>query len=250
MGGRRKLQINASRYENAIAALYFVTNSCFATWLTNRIVGCAEGNTTCLMGWSAFVLRMLNRQRSKFISTMYERVQAMKSLFAIACGFVFLVVITVVTGLCVQPTSALLASPSPSPNEQQPAAQSQDSNQLAELVPVEPEVHDFMEYVFEPVYDRLKKALSEEPNEEAWESITSGSLTLAEGANLVLIRKRDNAPQEWAKHATDVRQAGSEFYDAAKAKDYAGAKRGFQQLLNECNACHDRFAGGRPNLQP
>lgn len=119
----------------------------------------------------------------------------------------------------------------------------------SQLEPVETNVHDFMEYVFEPVYKQLKSSLADKPDKEGWKTIKSGALTLAEGANLVMIRPRESNPDGWIQAAVDVREAGSQFYQAAKAEDFQASQAGFKQLLNNCNQCHDKFAGGRPNLK-
>lgn len=118
-------------------------------------------------------------------------------------------------------------------------------------VPVEPNPHEFMEYVNQPNYRQLRQALAQEPKDEkAWESVTSSSLVLAESGNLLLFRPPNENADAWKRHAVSVREQGSKLYQAAHKKDYSAAKQEFASLLQRCNSCHDEFAGGEPNLKP
>ena len=57
--------------------------------------------------------------------------------------------------------------------------------------PVEKNMHEFMEYVFQPTYQRLKQSMAGLPaNSGAWKGIKSDALILAEGGNLLLLRAR------------------------------------------------------------
>jgi hypothetical protein len=71
--------------------------------------------------------------------------------------------------------------------------------------PVEPDMHEFMEYVFQPTFKRLKPVMAAAPSDnQAWKAIKADSLILAEGGNLLLIRQpKDDAP-DWVKHSVLV----------------------------------------------
>ncbi len=117
--------------------------------------------------------------------------------------------------------------------------------------PVEDDMHEFMEYVFEPSYKRLKASLADEPaDRSAWKGIKADSLILAEAANLLLHRGPAEEAGKWASHSVAVRQQGGALYRAAKMRDYTQAKRQFATLLKKCNQCHDDFAGGEHQLSP
>jgi hypothetical protein len=116
--------------------------------------------------------------------------------------------------------------------------------------PVEEDMHEFMEYVFQPTYLRLKKSISElSPNQPDWKAIKSDTLILAESTNLLLHRGEKDDPA-WRKHALEVRQAGATLYAATKASNVEQTRAGFAAMLTRCNACHEEFTGGEPKLTP
>jgi hypothetical protein len=45
--------------------------------------------------------------------------------------------------------------------------------------PVEMDMHEFMEYVFQPTYKRLKSSMASEPADNVWKGIKSDALILA-----------------------------------------------------------------------
>jgi hypothetical protein len=117
--------------------------------------------------------------------------------------------------------------------------------------PVEDDMHEFMEYVFQPTYLRLKQSMAAEPKENAsWKAIKSDSLILAEGGNLLLHRLPKDDAAAWAEQSGSVRALGAELYQAAKKKDYAAARQSYEAMLKKCNACHDQFAHGEHQLAP
>jgi hypothetical protein len=117
--------------------------------------------------------------------------------------------------------------------------------------PVEDDMHEFMEYVFQPTYKRLKADMAAAPDDEsAWKGIKSNALILAEGGNLLLIRTPEKEANAWQSHAVDVRELGGKLYRTAKTKDYDEARTIYVSLLNKCNSCHDKFAHGEHQLKP
>lgn len=117
--------------------------------------------------------------------------------------------------------------------------------------PVEADMHEFMEYVFQPTYLRLKVKMATDPADNAaWKAIKSDSLILAEGGNLLLIHKVDENREDWEKHSLQVRDSGGQLYRAAKAKDFQAARMHYAAMLTHCNACHQQFADGEHQLKP
>lgn len=119
----------------------------------------------------------------------------------------------------------------------------------ARPVAVEDDMHEFMEYVFQPTYKRLKQSMSAEPADNAaWKGIKSDALILAEGGNLLLFRVPDKEMVVWSEHSTAVRDLGGKLYQAAKKKDYATASQSYKSMLLKCNSCHNAFAHGEHQL--
>jgi hypothetical protein len=119
--------------------------------------------------------------------------------------------------------------------------------------PVEPDMHEFMEYLFQPTYVRLKGAMEEEPEDDdgaTWGTVKSGALILAEGGNLIMLRGPEEERGAWDTHAAAVRSAGGQLYRAAKEKDFDAATAHYEVMLTACNACHDEFADGEHQLSP
>lgn len=116
--------------------------------------------------------------------------------------------------------------------------------------PVEKDMHEFMEYVFEPTYQRLKQAIASEPDAARWKAIKSDALILAEGGNLLLVRTPAEDSKAWNEQSAVVRDLGGKLYAAAKKKDYKSARRDYEALLVNCNRCHTQFAKGEHQLAP
>jgi len=117
--------------------------------------------------------------------------------------------------------------------------------------PVEKDMHEFMEYAFEPGYKRLKPLMANPPtNNAGWKGIKADSLSLAEGGNLLLARIPKEDAEKWIEWSSAVRASGGELYQAAKKKDFDAASRHYKTLLTKCNACHTHFANGEHQLSP
>ena len=117
--------------------------------------------------------------------------------------------------------------------------------------PVEKDMHEFMEYVFQPTYKRLKPLMANAPSDNVgWKGIKADSLTLAESGNLLLSRVPDKDREKWVEWSTAVRETGGELYQAAKKKDFPSARKHYETMLTKCNACHTHFAHGEHQLSP
>ena len=119
-----------------------------------------------------------------------------------------------------------------------------------DIQPVDDDIHHFMEYIFKPNYTRLKAAMAREPaDKQAWRAIKEDSLTLAECANLLAMRVPEDGYM-WKDISIRVRDRGSQFYQAARKSDYASARKAYVSMLQQCNACHTKFADGEHQLMP
>lgn len=117
--------------------------------------------------------------------------------------------------------------------------------------PVEADMHEFMEYVFQPTFERLKFAMSAAPQDNGgWKAIKADALILAEGGNLLLHRLPEDEAADWANHSVRVREFGGQLYRAAKSRDYPGTRKHYESMVQNCNACHEQFAGGEHMLSP
>ena len=117
--------------------------------------------------------------------------------------------------------------------------------------PVDESMHHFMEYVFEPNYKRLKANMASEPKDkQTWKGIKGDALTLAEATNLLMTRGPKQNGYAWAPLSVAVRTRGSELYQAARKSDYTAARKAYTAMLTNCNACHEKYADGKHQLQP
>lgn len=152
---------------------------------------------------------------------------------------VILVAVVLVGSLAVmsvsRPTTAVAAAPTTPSGPQ----------------PVEPDMHEFMEYVFQPTYKRLKLSIAGEPaDNNGWKGIKADALILAEGGNLLMLRTPKKDAAAWNEISADVRASGAGLYQSAKSKDYMSARQHYEVMLKKCNACHDKFADGEHQLSP
>ncbi len=130
-------------------------------------------------------------------------------------------------------------------------AQSPASTPETAATPVEDDMHEFMEYFFEPTYKRLKVSMAASDKDKGtWKSIKSDSLILAESGNLLLSRGPESDAKDWNKHATTVRDFGGKLYRAAKKKDDTESQKVYRLMLQSCNDCHQQFADGKHQLKP
>ncbi len=117
--------------------------------------------------------------------------------------------------------------------------------------PVDVNMHDLMEGMFQAPYRRLKTAMEKEPADPpAWKALRSDALILAEGSNLLLLRKPEKDVADWVKYSVASRDAGAEILKAAKNKDFAASKEAYVKMLDHCNACHKQFEKGKHILKP
>jgi hypothetical protein len=120
-----------------------------------------------------------------------------------------------------------------------------------EIKPVDVNMHDFMEGLFQVPYRRLKVAMEKEPTEPpGWKALRSDALILTEGSNLLLTRKPDKDTADWVKYSIASREAGAEMVKAAKEQNFAASKEAYVRMLEHCNSCHRQFENGKHILKP
>ena len=102
----------------------------------------------------------------------------------------------------------------------------------AKVVPVETNMHEFMEYVFQPTFRRLKPAMDpSHASEPAWKAIKSDSLILAETSNLLLLHTPPKIPGSGAKRVRPfaTRPASS------TSRHVKGISRPAARLTSKCS---------------
>ena len=121
----------------------------------------------------------------------------------------------------------------------------------ADLVPVDTNMHDFMEGMFQAPYRRLKEAIAKEPKDNnTWRAIRSDLLILAEGSNLLVLRKQEKDQAKWDEYSLASKQSGEAAFKAAKKKNVADSRKHYESMLVHCNDCHKAFADGKHQLAP
>jgi hypothetical protein len=151
----------------------------------------------------------------------------------------------ILAGLCFAALATVFVGPS-IPARTASAADAEKSAAKPELV--EESDHEWMEYMFAPPFNRLKKALASESQDRAvWKEIRSDGLILAEAANLLLLRE-SAGDDEWDQPAVQVRTEAAKVYRAARKPDYAAAREAFRAMTVSCNRCHEEYGG--EDLEP
>ena len=126
-------------------------------------------------------------------------------------------------------------------NPSQPRKAIADDKPDSKFTPVD-NMHHFMEYISEPVYQSLEASLKEQPKDKrAWGEVKSGALILAETAGLVAQRGDNSKDADWQSSSLAVHQEGKKLYQAARAKDYESAKMHFKSMTAGCASCHEKY---------
>ena len=124
-------------------------------------------------------------------------------------------------------------------------------NALIELKPVDTNMHDFMEGMFQAPYRRLKESIAAEPKDNnGWKAIRSDVLILAEASNVAALRKPEKDEDKWNAFCLACKQDGEATFKSAKQKNYAETRKNYEAMLVNCNACHKVFAEGKHQLVP
>ena len=108
-------------------------------------------------------------------------------------------------------------------------------------------LHHFMEYITKPTFFALKGSLAEAPSGGAeWRELKSHSLILAETIAIVGQRPPSELTEDQAK---EWRQIARTVFDSAKLiyrirRDYPKARKHYEELVDNCNHCHNVFIDG------
>jgi hypothetical protein len=81
-------------------------------------------------------------------------------------------------------------------------------------------------------------------DEQEWADVRRGALTLAESANLLIMRNRTAA---WVADAKLLMDAGTAAYKAADAKDTRALAAVADRIDASCTTCHKQY---RPAIFP
>lgn len=155
--------------------------------------------------------------------------------FSIQFGIVFVLIASAVTGGYLQPSATAVPSNSPP----------------TDIVPVDTNMHDFMEAMFQTPYRRLKEAMANEPKDNnGWRAVRSDLLILAEGSNLLVLRKQEKDQSKWDEFSLASKKAGEAAFKAGKKKNFAETRKAYESMLVQCNDCHKMFADGKHQLAP
>lgn len=84
-------------------------------------------------------------------------------------------------------------------------------------------------------------------DEREWAAVRRSAVTLAETANLLMVRGRARDQGDWLKDAQALADVGAAAYKAAQAKDGKALAALAEPLDASCTACHKQY---RPNVFP
>jgi hypothetical protein len=103
-------------------------------------------------------------------------------------------------------------------------------------------IADLMRAVNEPtgVRGTLAEALARTPGKrQDWERVRANAAVIAETGNLLRARTPAKGSREhWLQQVAAYTEAAEDIVEAADRRDYAGARRGLQELSARCAACH------------
>lgn len=116
------------------------------------------------------------------------------------------------------------------------------------------DTHELMEVFYERFYEDLKKEMASQPaDKKGWSRIKHHGIEAAELANLLAIREVDDEAlkTKWAGAARDSQQSGLDLAAAATAQDWVKTQAAYQNLVKNCNACHQATGSDHaPKLEP
>jgi hypothetical protein len=101
-----------------------------------------------------------------------------------------------------------------------------------------------MEGLTLPNYRGLAEHVDKKPaNVEGWTVVRGQALLIAESGNLLMLRppKNQQGQDAWMRHATDLREAGTDVARQAANRDLDKTRAALGALTNTCNRCHQTF---------
>ena len=91
---------------------------------------------------------------------------------------------------------------------------------------------------------------SEPKDNNGWKAIRSDLLILAEGSNLLALRKQEKDQLKWDEYSAASKRDGEIAFKAAKQKNFAETRKAYESMLIHCNDCHKSFDKGKNQLAP
>ena len=104
--------------------------------------------------------------------------------------------------------------------------------------------YELMDILMDPAYEGLKDATEVEPTgRKGWRALYVYSYSLAELANLLFSRTDEDymGTPEWNELAVEMRERCVAIAEAAKAKDFPAVQKNYELVIQNCNACHQKF---------
>jgi len=188
----------------------------------------------------AISVRSLNNRFSNWLFAKWFQDDSRKGLerkvnYSLRFGILLILIGSVVLGSYLQPRAVAIPA----------------NNLPAEIVPVDTNLHDLMEGMFQAPYRRLKEAIASEPKDNnGWKAIRSDVLILAEGSNFLVLRKQETEQAKWDEYSLASKLSGEMAFKAAKQKNFTETRKAYEAMLTHCNACHKTFAKGKHQLVP
>lgn len=112
------------------------------------------------------------------------------------------------------------------------------------------DVHELMDLLIDPIYEELKDAVEVAPEgRKAWRSLYISSHRLAEVNNLLFSREDDEytTNKDWLTLSAEARDTTATLAASVKERsEYGPIKANFLNVVQSCNACHERFSEDEP----
>ena len=103
-------------------------------------------------------------------------------------------------------------------------------------------VHQVMAGMVAPASDVIFAVPNHAPKDDKeWASVQNSALILAEVGNLLMIPGRAKDSGDWMKFAKALRDAGSEAFKAANAKDPKALETIGDKVDDACETCHAKY---------
>ena len=103
-------------------------------------------------------------------------------------------------------------------------------------------IHQVMAGMVAPASDVIFAVPNHAPKDDKeWTSVQNSALILAEAGNLLMIPGRAKDSGDWMKFAKALRDAGSDAFKAANAKDAKALETIGDKVDDTCETCHAKY---------
>ena len=149
-------------------------------------------------------------------------------------------VTTAIIALTLSALGLFLAQPQPVRGQ---AAERPEAKQVVDI-------HELMDLLIDPIYEELRDAVEVAPEgRKAWRSLYISSHKLAEVSNLLFSREDDEytTSNDWFTLSAGARDTTATLAASIKERsEYAPIKANYLNVVQSCNACHERFSEDEP----